>query len=83
MLFYDERAGEAALGFGQRDRLDALGATLCLAVLAHLRALAVAVIGDHEQVHVVASDVHRDHFALLANVHSLDAARAAAHRAGV
>ena len=61
MLAHDERPGQAALALGEADRLDAFGATAGFAVLADLGALAIAVLGDDEQVHVVARDVHRDH----------------------
>ena len=83
VLAHDERAGERALFLGQADRLDAFGAAVGLAVLVDLRALAVAVLGHDEQVHVVARDVHRDHLAVLADVHAAHAGRVAAHRARV
>ncbi len=54
-----------------------------LAVLADLGALAVAVLGDDEQVHVVARDIHGDDPAVLADVHPAHAGGVAAHRAGV
>ena len=83
VLAHDERAREAALFLGQADRLDAFGAAVGLAVLADLGALAVAVLGDDEQVHVVAGDVHRDHPAVLADVHAAHAGGVAPHRAHV
>src|ERR671920_368615 len=72
----DERTGEAALRLGQLDRQDALRSARRLAVLVDPRALAVAGVGDDEQVHVVAGDVHGNDLALLPHVH-------AAHAAGV
>ncbi len=79
MLTHHQRAGETALSLGQGDRLDALRAALRLAVLTHQRSLAVTVVGDHQQVHIVAGDIHRDHLALRTDIHPLDAARAATH----
>src|SRR5580704_17449986 len=61
VLAYHQRTGERALLLGQSDRLDAFGAAVGLTILRDLGALAVAVLGDDQQVHVVASDVHRDH----------------------
>src|SRR5205807_9750979 len=65
------------------DRLDAFRAADGLPVLPDLGALAVAVFGDHEEVHVVAGDVHGDDLAALADVHAAHAGGVAAHRARV
>src|SRR5439155_23789849 len=83
VLAHDERSGEAALALGQPDRLDAFGSTVRLAVLADLRALAVAVLGHHEQVHVVSRDIHRDHAPGAAHDHPAHVGRVAAYRSVV
>src|SRR5207302_641108 len=83
VLAHDERARERALALGEPDRLDAFGAALGLAVLGDLRALAVAVLGYDEQVHVVTRDVHRDHAPVAADVHAADAGRVAPHGAHI
>ena len=83
MLAHHERPGEAALALGEPDRPDAFGAAVGLAVLADLRALAVAVLCNHEQVHVVARDVHRDHLTFGAHAHAAHAGGIASHRAHV
>ena len=76
--------GEAAALLGELDRLDALGAARGLAVLVDRRALAVAALGDDEQLLLVARDVHReDRVVLAADVHAAHAGGVAAHRARV
>src|SRR5262249_34894696 len=88
MLAHDQRPGQAALFLGQADRLDAFGAAVGLAVLVDPRALAVAVLGHYQKVHVVARDVHRDHLVGGGGnggtpVHAAYAGRVAAHRTRV
>ena len=60
VLAHDERAGEVALVLGGLDRPHAHRAALGLAELVDARALAEAGVRDHEQVLVVARDVHRE-----------------------
>ncbi len=83
MVAYHQCTRQAALFLGESDRLDAFCAAVGLAVLADLRALAVAVFGHYQQIHVVARDVHRDDPASLADVHAAHPRGVSAHRAGV
>ena len=57
----DAGAGEGALRLGELDRLHAHAAAALDRVVGDARALAVAVLGDDEQVGVVLRDVDRDH----------------------
>ena len=50
-------------------------------VVADPRSLAVAVLGDDEEVGVVDGDVDLDHLVVAAQLHARDARRVAAHRA--
>ena len=78
--------GQPALLRRQLRRQHALGAAPLDRVLGDRGALAVAVLGDHEQLGVVAGDVHGQHAVRLAadlagDVHPLDAGGVATHRA--
>src|SRR4029077_6384196 len=66
---------------GQLDRLHPEAATALAWVLADRGSLAVSLLGDDEQVVVVAGDVDLDHLVVLAEAHALDAGGRAAHRA--
>src|SRR5215211_5966898 len=86
MLADNQGAGEAALLLRQLDGQHALRAAALRRVLGDLRALAIAVLGDDQQLGLVAGDVHREDAVLLPadlalDVHSLDAGGVAAHRA--
>src|SRR5204863_2268764 len=78
----DARPDQPALALDELGRLDAKAAAALARVVRELRALAVAVLGDDEQVALVGTDdVHRDHLVALAQAHAFDAAGVAAHRA--
>ena len=85
MLADDQRPGQPALLRRQLHRQHALGAAPLDRVFRDRRALAVAVLGDHEELGVVAGDVHGQHAVglsadLARDVHPLDARGVAAHR---
>src|SRR5581483_1697782 len=69
----DARTGEMAAGLGQLDRLHAHAAAALARVVGHACALAVAVLGDHEQVGVVGGDRNGDHLVVTAQTHALHA----------
>src|SRR5205814_1630758 len=78
----DAGSDQPTLALHELRRLDAEAATALARIVRELRALAVAVLGDDEQVALVgADDVHRDHLVALAQTHALDTAGVATHRA--
>ena len=82
----DQGAGEAALLSVRFAGQPALGPTALDRVLGDRGPLAVAVLGDDEQLGVLAGDVHRQHPVLArsgGDVHALDAGGVAAHRPDV
>ena len=85
MLADDQRTREAALLLGQLRGQDALRPAALHRVLGDQGALAVAVLGDDEQLGVVLGDIHRQHPVLDAvdlagDVHPLHSAGVPSHR---
>ena len=75
VLAHDQRAGHAALLLGEADRLDAHRAAALDRVLLDRRALAVAVLGDHQQLGVRPHHVHGQHAVVAARRRSCRARR--------
>src|SRR5438034_3267683 len=74
------RAGELAAGFRQLDGLDPEPAPALDRVVRDARPLAVSLVGDDEDVELLARDRGRDHLVALAETHALHAGRRAPHR---
>ena len=68
---------------GHGDGVHALAAAMVLGVLLDLRALAVALLGDDEEVGAGAGDFHAQHVGVGGHVHAAHAHGAAAHGAGL
>ena len=68
---------------GHRNGVDALAAAMVLGVFLDLRALAVALFGDDEQVSAGLGDFHAEHVCVGRHVHAAHAHGAAAHGAGL
>ena len=78
---HDPRAGESPLALDQLHRLHAHRPAALDRVVADTRALAVAVLGDDEEVGVVVGDVELDDLVAAPKLHACDARRVAPHRA--
>src|SRR3954454_23436921 len=77
----DACPGERPLRFGELNRLHAHAAAALARIIGNARALAVAVLGDDEEVGIVLRDVDRDHLVVAAHLHPLHARSVAPHRA--
>src|SRR5215216_1329076 len=83
LVLHDQGPGQEAAGLGQLGGLDALDAPALAGVLLQRGALAVAGVGDHQQVGVRADHLHGQHLVVASQPHGGHAARLPTHRADV